>query len=534
MKLLLTTLKQIFPIYLTLLVNFPILMGLIINSDLVSYRLILINFLYQTFFVILYRITKSTFIYRLGIVMITLMVLIESLHWIILKSPLSTSSLFVISATNYQESFDFLSIKLGVNLLLILPLFLLFYLAWKQRPIYDKLHHRTYIYSVFLLVFFGFILENAINNRLIRKGVPQFVKVALTFQQQMDLFKAAKESKEIQFVEAESEVQQQTVVLILGESLNRNHTQLFGGKIPTTPLLSQREDLFLFDNVVSSYSNTISSVLNSLSESALDNHIPLDESKDVIDVFSSAGYSTYWISNQSPIGVWENLVTVFARKSEHPLFVNLSSSNSMESTQTRAYDELLFHPTEKVVQENDSLQLIIIHTMGNHSPYRNRYPSPFDKFSGKDSPSQIIAEYHNSVLYHDYVVDSLLKIIDKNTENAVVIYTADHGENVYDEGGNLGHDYAGKLPKSNVEIPFFLWFSEEYKQSNPKLLSLVRERKNAPYVTDQLFHTLIDLGRIQTPILKPKKSIINPSFDASRKRILEDGMDYDEGEMTHY
>ena len=53
------------------------------------------------------------------------------------------------------------------------------------------------------------------------------------------------------------------------------------------------------------------------------------------------------------------------------------------------------------------------------------------------------------MLYLDYVVDSLLKIIDQNTENAIVLYTADHGKNIYDEGGNLGHDYAGKLSRSS-------------------------------------------------------------------------------------
>src|SRR5690554_539144 len=104
MQLVLTTLRQIFPFYLTLLVNFPIIIKLFINIDLVSFRLILINFLWQTFFVIIYRITKSLFIYRLGVILIAFMVLMESLHWIILKGPLSTSSLFVISATNYQES----------------------------------------------------------------------------------------------------------------------------------------------------------------------------------------------------------------------------------------------------------------------------------------------------------------------------------------------------------------------------------------------------------------------------------------------
>jgi len=528
MKYIFTILNQISPLYLTLIVNFPLILGLFINSALVSSRLLAINLLWQTFFVIVYRLIKSQTIYRIGVVCFGLIAIIEGLHWIILKGPLSTSSLFVISATNYQESVDFLSIKLGVNLMLISPLFILIYFAWKHHPLFDKIHHRTHIYSLFLLVFLGFVLENALNERLVRKGIPNFIKVAITFEDQMDLFKTAKQSKAIQFVDATSEVSKQTVILILGESCNRNHMHLYDAKRETTPYLSQRNDLIVFDNVISSYSNTISSVLNSLSETALDNSISLNEGKDIMDVFASAGYTNYWISNQSPIGIWENLVTVFARKADHPIFVNLSSSNSMESTLTSSYDELLFKPTEKVLQSSDSLKFLIIHTMGNHSSYKSRYPSKFNKFSGDDDKSQTIAEYQNSILYHDYVLDSLLKIIEKNTKNAVVIYTADHGENVYDEGDNLGHDYAGKLPKSNVEIPFFLWLSDEYRTSDQEVLSLIESRRNAPYMTDHLFHTLIDLGRIQTPFLNPENSIVNFGFIGERKRILEDGKDYDE------
>ena len=528
MKSILTSINQIFPLYLTLIVNFPLFIGLFINSALVSSRLLVINLLWQTIFVVIYRVIKSQTSYRFGIIVFGLISLIEGLHWIILKSPLSTSSLFVISATNYQESIDFLSIKIGLNLLFISPLFVIAYFAWINRPKYIKSNFRNYFIGFFVIIFLSFVLENSLANRLVRKGIPNFFKVAITFEQQMDLFKSAKESKSVQFVNAKTDVKKQTVVLILGESLNRNHMQLYGEKNPTTPLLSKREDLFVFDNVVSSYSNTISSVLTSLSETALDNSISLNEGKDIMDVFASAGYTNYWISNQSPIGIWENLVTVFARKSDHSIFVNLSSSNSMESTLTSSYDELLFKPTQKVLQKNDSLKFIVIHTMGNHSSYKSRYPSEFDKFIGNDDKSQTIAEYQNSILYHDFVVDSIIKIIDTNTENAVVIYAADHGENVYDSGGNLGHDYAGKLPKPNVEIPFFIWISDEYRETNRKSIELIQNRINAPYVTDHLFHTLIDLARIKTPLLKPENSIVNFGFDVMRKRILEDGKDYDE------
>ena len=166
--------------------------------------------------------------------------------------------------------------------------------------------------------------------------------------------------------------------------------------------------------------------------------------------------------------------------------------------------------------------------MGNHSSYKNRYPNDFNKFNGTNKKSQTIAEYHNSILYHDFVVDSLIKIINNETENAVVLYTADHGENIYDENNNLGHDYAGKLPKANVEIPFFIWTNRPSNFSRIDMTKFKANRTSLPYVTDNLFHSLIDLANIRTPLFDRTKSIINRKFNSKRKRILEDGKDYDQ------
>lgn len=520
--------NDIFPFYLILIVNYPLILGLIINYNLITPRFFVINLLWLTFFVIIYRLFKNIIFYRIIVIICSFFTLIESLHWIIIKGPLSTSSLFVISATNFQESADFLSIKLNFSLLLLLPLFFLFYKAWKNIPLFKDYKYYKYIYFICFVTFSIFIIENKVNDRLLRKGTPNFIKVSLTFQQQLELFKKAKEGKSIKKVNASTSQKKQILVLILGESLNRNHMQLYGATKKTTPKLSQREDLLIFDNVVSSYSNTISSVLTSLSESALDNTISLEKSFDVFDIFKSAGYTNYWISNQSPIGVWENLVTVFARKADHPIFVNLASNNSMESTLTNSYDEFLFSPLKKVLNKNDSLKFIVIHTMGNHSSYKNRYPNDFNKFNGTNKKSQTIAEYHNSILYHDFVVDSLIKIINNETENAVVLYTADHGENIYDENNNLGHDYAGKLPKANVEIPFFIWTNRPSNFSRIDMTKFKANRTSLPYVTDNLFHSLIDLANIRTPLFDRTKSIINRKFNSKRKRILEDGKDYDQ------
>ena len=280
---------------------------------------------------------------------------------------------------------------------------------------------------------------------------------------------------------------------------------------------------------MSPYSNTINVVLTILSESNLEENVPLNKSVDAFDIFHSAGFKTFWLSNQSPVGIWDNIVTVFAKKADHCDFVNLVSNSSFESTLNTSYDEKLFTPFQKSLNDSSDNKLIVLHLMGNHSKYKKRYPSSYDKLKGKGDHEETIATYDNSVLYNDFIVDSLIKMIEKKVSESIsFIYLSDHGENVYDEDNKVGHDFVNVLPKSHVEIPFIVWLSNKYRRTNPEKLKSIKNNKDAPFVTDNLFHCLMDLSNIKSPYLKPEKSIFNKYFDFSRKRILEDGRDYDQ------
>ncbi len=269
-----------------------------------------------------------------------------------------------------------------------------------------------------------------------------------------------------------------------------------------------------------------------LSESNLENDIEITKGIDLIDIFHAAHFKTYWISNQSPIGIWDNWVTVFANKSDSKQFVNISSNSSFEATYTTSYDSKLFNPFLKILEEPNKRKFIVIHLMGSHSSYAKRYPTKYDIFKGNDSRSQTIANYDNSVLYNDFIVDSLLKTIAgisaKNNIASSAIYLSDHGENVYDELNKVGHDYAKTLPKSNVEIPFMVWFSDHFIQLYPEKVNVIKSNKHAPFVSDDLFHSILDLNNITSSILNKKRSNFSPTYNEQRERVLEDKKNYDE------
>ncbi len=528
------SISAVYPAGLVLLAWLPIITGYFINADLVDSRYFIINLVWIPLFTIPAILTKKRVFVQIANFLFFIAGFIQIAHWIIIKGPVSLTSVLIISNTNLQESVEFFDLKATYELLLLIPyvLFYIFVVRHTARHFNDFLN--KYVVGVVLIFSVAFIGENAIHGRLIRKGVPQLVKVGGSFFEKMKLYQEVNKQSGPKKVEVNTTCKdaKQIFVLIIGESCSRNHMSLYGYQRNTTPLLKKRKDIVVFDDVVSAYSNTLSSVLSIVSVSNLENKTEFTEGTDIIDVFHSAGFKTYWISNQCPIGMWDNLITVLANKADVTRFVNLSSSSSFEAILTSSYDVKLFKPFMRALQDGAGKKLIVLHLMGSHSSYKKRYPHDFAVFTGTGSKEEHIAQYDNSVLYNDFIVDSLLNILETSVKGkekgiATAIYLSDHGENVYDELDKAGHDFSGYLPKSNVEIPFFVWMSETYKKENPKKVLDVKSSIHKPFVSDDLFHAILDLNCIKGSFYDSTRSLFNKYFNVSGKRVLEDNMDYD-------
>ncbi len=530
------TLKNIlclYPVYTVLLILYPYAVARFINPDLIDTRYILIDFVWLPLFTIPAVLSKKRFILRIANLLYFIAGFISLAHWIIIRGPLSLTSLMVISNTNLNESIGFIYLKATYELLVLIPYVIIFVLAFRQPlPVFEKGNHKTLFFVVALIVAL-FLAENAVHGRFIRKGSPLVLKVGCSFFDKMSEYNKVFKTRVPKQVEARTLFEDipQTFVIVIGESCSRKHMSLYGYKRKTTPRLDRCNDIFVFDNVVAAWSNTISSVLSILSEANLENGKDFATSVNVIDVFHSAGFKTYWISNQTPFGAWDNLITEFAKRSDFTKFVNVSANSSFEATLTSSYDEQLFAPLSKVLKDTAKRKFIVVHLMGSHSTYTHRYPEKFDVFHGSGKKERTIARYDNSVLYNDFVVDSMLNMVKFYAQDSclsTVIYLSDHAENVYDEMNKVGHDYSGYLPKSNVEIPFIVWLSDHYRDTHPEKVKIILSNTHKPFVSDDLFYSIIDLDFIKTPYAVLSKSIFSKQFYGKRKRILEDHMDYDE------
>lgn len=527
LKAYLKAIRALFPIWLYVIAFLPLIVTLFYTPELVDYRQIIILIAWVGLFTSTYLLTGKKVFYNLGVILFTIISFIELAHLFFLKSPINIISLMAIGNTHFSEATEFLDTKGYSRLFLLIPYLVIVYLSFKNEP--KRISEPKIVYTIFLVFSVIFIGENLIHKRLIRKGSPHLVKTVASFIQTVKTLNQIDNTHLARTVDVQEEKSQlnKTIVLILSESTSRNHMQLYGYDKQNNPLLSKRDDLAVYTDVIAGYSNTITSVTRSLSNLNINQADTIIPDLDILDLMNSAGYKTYWISNQPPIGIWETWITLMAKKAQKTVFVNRHSSSSREATQIRSYDEKLFEPFEEALQDSAEDKFIVLHLMGNHTAYNRRYPAEYDKWSGYGEYEQTRAEYANSILYNDFVVNKLIDILDKEKGVSSAIYTSDHGENVYDELDNCGHDYGAVLPRSNVEIPFVMWASEKYKDEFPTKSALIYNRTEVPYKTDDLFNTIADLSGIEAQFVDSTRSVIHPAYDSTRSRMLETGVDYD-------
>ena len=525
-------LKYLFPRYLVLLAMLPLIAGLIIDHELVHPISFLVDLIWMLPFTLPYFILRKPLIYRITAIYYFIIGFIEIGHWLVLKGPLTISSLLNIFNSNYVEVSAFMNLKFDFNLFLLIPYVLLFIIAVcnppKVRWFRIKLSNLAFI--VILFTTLGIVLFNLFPKTQL---VPQFAKVLYATTIELKQYNLAIADNRLQRIDAVAKIskQGQTFVLIIGESCSRNHMSLYGSEVNTNPMLEKRTDLIAFNDVISAHTYTTLSIPTMLSNTNLENNIKFGSSTDLLDVFYSAGFKTYWISNQSPIGIWDNVVTSIASKADVSKFVNISSNSSQEAIFNRSYDSRLFEPFQQVLEDEAQSKFIVLHLMGNHNTYSKRYPSEFAVFKGQGKREKLIAEYRNSVLYNDFVVDSLLSILKENSTKmqrlSSAIYVSDHGENLFDEKDRIGHDYAKIIPGANVEIPFAVWMSDNFISSFCSKSEIIKANREKPFVSDDLFHCILDINHIKIPIFEAGRSIFSPNYNERRNRILADGYNYD-------
>lgn len=332
------------------------------------------------------------------------------------------------------------------------------------------------------------------------------------------------------------------IVLVIGESYNKHHSQLYGYNKPTTPYqkeMAEQGSLVPFTDVVAPWNLTSFVFKHFLSLHAVGDSGEWCDAPLFPEVFRKAGYHVTFITNQfqskAKEAVYDFSGGFFLNDPE-------MSQRQFDTRNTTLYrfDEGVLNAYDQLKVQDKAHNLVIFHLMGSHVEYRARYPQNTRRFFTPQNANRpeltvkqryILSDYDNSVRYNDSIMSAITqRFIDKD---AVVIYMPDHGEEIFDgppfmygrmHGANI--DY--RLARNEMEIPFWIWGAPLYIETHPDSWQAIRNAKDRPMMTDVLPHLLLYLAGISTPAYRPEYNVLVPEYNMNRPRILKGTTDYNQ------
>jgi lipid A ethanolaminephosphotransferase len=298
------------------------------------------------------------------------------------------------------------------------------------------------------------------------------------------------------------------VILVVGEAVRADHLSLNGYERETTPLLN-KEHLVSFQHFASCGTATAVSVPCMFSSSGREayDHVRSLHTENILDVLKHAGVNILWRDNNSDSkGVAVRVP-----------FEDYKTAEKNTVCKDECRDEgMLVGLQEHIDKQTKGDIVIVLHQMGNHGPaYYKRYPAAFEKFTPvcrtnqleECSQEEIRNAYDNAILYTDYFLANVIKLLKKNDAKftSAMLYMSDHGESLGENGLYLhGFPYA-MAPDAQKHIPAIMWFGKKDLTHT----NLLKNHEQHSYTHDYLFHTLLGFFEVKTSVYRSELDILN-------------------------
>lgn len=313
-------------------------------------------------------------------------------------------------------------------------------------------------------------------------------------------------------------------VAVIGETSRADNWQLLGYGRRTTPALMSRSGLVAFNKALSQSNTTHKSVpllLSPLTASDFGDSIYI--TKSFITAFKEAGFHTAFISNQKRN---HSFIDFFGEEADTCMFIRDGRSADLPA----CYDTELLGYLDTMMKEGHKKLLVVLHTYGSHFNYIDRYPAS-EAFFKPDGPAEAISRYRreqinaydNTVLLTSNLLASIIDRLDKDGVKSAMIYTSDHGEDIFDDERRL-FLHASPCPSYyQIHVPFIVWMSPSLLADDPLLLqAALKNSGKRVSSSSSYFHTLMQLAAIASPRVDASQSVVDMSYNPSEASYLND------------
>ncbi len=305
------------------------------------------------------------------------------------------------------------------------------------------------------------------------------------------------------------------MVLVVGETARAENFSLNGYAKATNPKLA-KQDILNFSQVSSCGTATAVSVPCMFSGMRREdyNERLASHREGLLDIAKRAGYQVTWIDNNSGCKGTCDRVEQF--KIPEPIRQKWCKDD--ECLDDILIDSLKAY-IETIPKDDMRPHLVVLHQMGSHGPaYYKRVPQAYRVFTPTCDTNAIqgctrealVNSYDNTLLYTDYVLDSLIETLKNTTKYQTGLwYLSDHGESTGESGMYLhGAPYA-IAPTQQTHVPMIMWFSQAWQQHTAKQVKCLSQQSKSKLSQDNLFPTMLSL-------LDVKSKVINANDDMLR------------------
>lgn len=302
--------------------------------------------------------------------------------------------------------------------------------------------------------------------------------------------------------------ERQVYILVIGESGRADHWGINGYFRNTSPMLSQRNDIISFQKMYTFFPFTRFSVPIIISRKPINSEQDYFEQPSIVTYFKQIGFDTAWISLQAPFGKYDSPVSVYAYEANHVQFLN-----PVDYTTHGKYDYEAIPDIIKQITSSDQNLFIVVHTLGNHLIYSDRYdermrvfvPDRYEDRSpnifNKDDQEILTNSYDNSIIAVDYFLGTLIQQLEKLNASSFIFYISDHGQGLFDDGNyKAGHGYQSS---ATVHVPAFFWASSQYIFTHQQAIANMKANSTQLTGTDMVFETLVSLSDGVLPDSRP-------------------------------
>lgn len=310
-------------------------------------------------------------------------------------------------------------------------------------------------------------------------------------------------------------------VLVVGETARASQFGIYGYERETTPRLAVMDGLTVFSDVLSQSNTTHKSVPMLLSPVSATDYDSIYYRKGIAAAFREAGFHTAFLSNQKRN---HSFIDFFGEEADRCIFIKDSIPEGRN-----VMDRELLGYVKKELDGSHGRLLIVLHTYGSHFTYNERYAADGSHFrpdrdmsARRENRASLVNAYDNTIRQTDRLLADLITMLKRCGCPAAMMYTSDHGEDIFDDGNAFLH--ASPRPSFHqLEVPLLVWTSPEYAARHPQVTqALERNSRRHVATSASVFHTMLHIAGIATPFRNDTLSVASPDYVPAPRLYIDD------------